>query len=65
MTDQPAAEAEAEAQPMYALESDKPLYSSMVWRLQRTFYGDQGVGAWSQPICTTRPFGSLLTVWAA
>jgi len=45
MTDE---RAESESQPMYALESNTPLYSSMVWRLQRTFYGDQGIAAWSQ-----------------
>jgi tetratricopeptide (TPR) repeat protein len=51
MTEQPVApdvaEPESEPVPMYALESDTPLYSSMVWRLQRTFYGDQGIAAWS------------------
>ena len=34
--------------PMYVLESRTPLYQSMVWRLQRTFYGDQGIEAWSR-----------------
>jgi hypothetical protein len=34
--------------PMYVLESATPLSQSMVWRLQRTFYGDQGIAAWSQ-----------------
>jgi hypothetical protein len=33
---------------MYALESRMPLSQSMVWRLQRTFYGDQGIEAWSR-----------------
>jgi hypothetical protein len=33
---------------MYVLESNAPLSRSMVWRLQRTFYSDQGVAAWSQ-----------------
>jgi tetratricopeptide (TPR) repeat protein len=33
---------------MYALESNAPLSRSMVWRLQRTFYADQGVAAWSR-----------------
>jgi hypothetical protein len=34
--------------PMYVLESRMPLSQSMVWRLQRTFYGDQGIEAWSR-----------------
>src|SRR5215831_2375363 len=38
----------SESPPMYPLESDFPLSTSMVWRLQRTFYSDQGVAAWSQ-----------------
>ena len=33
---------------MYVLESAVPLAQSMVWRLQRTFYGDQGIAAWSR-----------------
>jgi hypothetical protein len=33
---------------MYPLESNAPLSRSMVWRLQRTFYADQGIAAWSQ-----------------
>jgi hypothetical protein len=33
---------------MFVLEADAPLGRSMVWRLQRTFYADQGVAAWSQ-----------------
>ena len=32
---------------MYVLESDALLSRSMIWRLQRTFYADQGVAAWS------------------
>ncbi|MBV9597553.1 MAG: SAM-dependent methyltransferase [Chloroflexi bacterium] len=34
--------------PMYVLESDALLSRSMLWRLQRTFYTDQGIAAWSQ-----------------
>src|SRR4051794_10758266 len=37
----------AEASPMYVLQADVPLSESIVWRLQRTFYGDQGIDAWS------------------
>jgi hypothetical protein len=37
-----------EESPMYVLEAPTPLSRSMVWRLQRTFYRDQGIGAWSQ-----------------
>jgi hypothetical protein len=33
---------------MYVLESNAPLSTSMVWRLQRTFYADQGIAAWTQ-----------------
>lgn len=33
---------------MYVLESAVPLSQSMVWRIQRTFYGDQGVEAWTR-----------------
>jgi hypothetical protein len=44
----PAAESEVDSTPMYALESNAPLSRSMIWRLQRTFYADQGVAAWSQ-----------------
>src|SRR6266571_1012077 len=33
--------------PMYVLESALPLARSMVWHLQRTFYADQGIAAWS------------------
>jgi tetratricopeptide (TPR) repeat protein len=33
---------------MYVLEADTPLSQSMVWRLQRTFYGDQGIEAWTR-----------------
>ncbi len=33
---------------MYALESNVPLSRSMVWPLQRTFYADQGIAAWTQ-----------------
>ncbi len=32
---------------MYVLESAVPLARSMVWQLQRTFYADQGIAAWS------------------
>src|SRR5438132_8998 len=41
-------QAGAEPTPMYVLESGMPLAQSMVWQLQRTFYADQGVAAWSQ-----------------
>src|SRR5438132_12604456 len=33
---------------MHVLEPHVPLAESMVWRLQRTFYGDQGIAAWSR-----------------
>ena len=33
---------------MYVLEAAMPLSRSMVWRLQRTFYSDQGIDAWSR-----------------
>jgi len=33
---------------MHVLEPHVPLSQSMVWRLQRTFYGDQGIAAWSR-----------------
>jgi hypothetical protein len=33
---------------MHVLEGPVPLSQSMVWRLQRTFYGDQGIAAWSR-----------------
>src|SRR5712691_3658969 len=36
-----------ESTPMYVLESAVPLAQSMVWHLQRTFYADQGIAAWS------------------
>lgn len=38
----------AETAPQYVLEADVPLSQSMVWRIQRTFYGDQGVEAWTR-----------------
>lgn len=38
----------AEEAPRYVLEADAPLSRSMVWRLQRTFYGDQGIEAWTR-----------------
>src|SRR5690242_8320545 len=41
-------EPQANAAPMYDLELNTPLSRSMVWRLQRTFYGDQGIEAWSR-----------------
>jgi putative S-adenosyl-L-methionine-dependent methyltransferase len=44
MPDQPTAEESAR----YVLEADTPLSKSMVWRLQRTFYGDQGIEAWTR-----------------
>src|SRR5919109_2113756 len=33
---------------MYVLEAAVPLARSMVWQLQRTFYADQGIEAWSR-----------------
>src|SRR6266849_5684764 len=36
-----------DAEKMYVLESATPLARSMVWQLQRTFYADQGIAAWS------------------
>src|SRR4051794_30481461 len=33
---------------MYELEPPVPLGRSMVWHLQRTFYADQGIEAWSR-----------------
>ncbi len=41
-------ELQTESEPRYVLESDVPLSQSMVWRLQRTFYSDQGIEAWSR-----------------
>jgi tetratricopeptide (TPR) repeat protein len=38
----------AQPEPRYVLESNTPLSQSMVWRLQRTFYGDQGIEAWTR-----------------
>ena len=38
----------ADTQQMHVLEPDTLLSRSMVWGLQRTFYTDQGVAAWSQ-----------------
>jgi hypothetical protein len=47
MATTPTAEpSDVEPTPMHVLEADVPLAQSMVWRLQRTFYGDQGVAAW-------------------
>src|SRR5258708_11928730 len=37
-----------DAEKMYVLEWAVPLARSMVWHLQRTFYADQGIAAWSQ-----------------
>src|SRR5713226_5804863 len=48
MSDQETTPADVEATPMYVLESAVPLAQSLVWRLQRTFYGDQGIAAWSR-----------------
>ncbi|MBV9580424.1 MAG: SAM-dependent methyltransferase [Chloroflexi bacterium] len=39
---------ERDSETMYVLESNATLSESMVWRLQRTFYTDQGIAAWSQ-----------------
>src|SRR5467141_4784562 len=39
---------EVEPTPMYLLETTVPLARSMVWQIQRTFYADQGVAAWSR-----------------
>jgi putative S-adenosyl-L-methionine-dependent methyltransferase len=46
----PIAEPAGDRQPelTYVLEADVPLSQSMVWRLQRTFYSDQGIEAWSR-----------------
>ena len=33
---------------MYVLEAATPLSRSMVWHLQRTFYADQGIEAWTR-----------------
>jgi hypothetical protein len=46
MTDQDTSPAGIE--PMYVLEAAAPLARSMVWHLQRTFYADQGIEAWSR-----------------
>src|SRR6266849_367610 len=58
MPEQDAPPAEVEPTPMHVLEADVPLSQSMLWRLQRTFYSDQGVAAWKsgnvpQAITTT------------
>jgi len=47
MTNQEPAQTGGEPTPMYVLESAVPLARSMVWHLQRTFYADQGIAAWS------------------
>ena len=48
MPDQHGASSAADpvAAPMHVLESNAPLSRSMIWRLQRTFYADQGIAAW-------------------
>ncbi len=33
---------------MYVLQAAVPLSQSMVWQVQRTFYSDQGIAAWSR-----------------
>jgi hypothetical protein len=48
MSDQNPPMTESDATPMHVLEPHVPLAQSMVWRLQRTFYGDQGIAAWSR-----------------
>jgi hypothetical protein len=48
MTPQDPPQVGAELTPMYVLEWAVPLARSMVWHLQRTFYADQGIAAWSQ-----------------
>jgi tetratricopeptide (TPR) repeat protein len=47
MTEPDGSPPEAEHTPMHVLQSRVPLSESIVWRLQRTFYGDQGIEAWS------------------
>ncbi len=47
MTNQDPSQVDPEPAPMYVLESATPLAGSMVWQLQRTFYADQGIAAWS------------------
>src|SRR5260370_10256769 len=47
MTNQDLAPVGVEPMPMSVLESAVPLARSMVWHLQRTFYADQGIAAWS------------------
>src|SRR4030081_420042 len=48
MSDQNPPTTESDATPMHVLEPHVPLAQAMVWRLQRTFYGDQGIAAWSR-----------------
>src|SRR5438067_10395813 len=48
MTDHNPPPADVDVTLMHVLESPVPLSQSMVWRLQRTFYGDQGIAAWSR-----------------
>src|ERR1700730_17397503 len=48
MTNQDPSQVGAEPVPMYVLEAAVPLAQSMVWRIQRTFYDDQGIAAWSR-----------------
>src|SRR5712692_4831874 len=47
MTEQDPPQVGADLTPMYVLEWAVPLARSMVWHLQRTFYADQGIAAWS------------------
>src|SRR5258708_23063090 len=47
MTTQDPAQVGPEPTPMYVLEAAVPLARSMVWQIQRTFYADQGIAAWS------------------
>jgi hypothetical protein len=48
MTDEATTESSGVPTPMYVLEAPTPLARSMVWHLQRTFYSDQGIEAWSR-----------------
>jgi hypothetical protein len=47
MTNQDPSQVGVEPVPMYVLELAMPLARSMVWQIQRTFYADQGIAAWS------------------
>lgn len=40
-------ESDAESGPSFVLEQGQRLSESILWRLQRDFYADRGIGAWS------------------